>query len=161
MSFASAQVTKSYSFFTALDLNLRPPLEKLRCRAKYEALKFHPQIITTAQRLIARMREKANGPFLALHLRFETDMVMYSARCEYGIDDPEEIKYWDEQREVRGWPKPEPDDVMRSQGRCPATPGEVGRWLQAMGFNESTQVGFDTISYCWDGFSLGRWSVSG
>lgn len=94
-----------------------------------------------AQRLLARMREKANGPFLALHLRFETDMVMYSASCDYGIHEPEELEYWNEQRKVRGWPDPEPDEKMRSEGRCPATPGEVGRWLQAMGFNESTQVG--------------------
>lgn len=48
------------------------PVQRLRCLANFEALKFSNPISTLADKLISRMIEKsANGKYVAVHLRFE------------------------------------------------------------------------------------------
>ncbi|GAQ88212.1 O-fucosyltransferase family protein [Klebsormidium nitens] len=139
-SFQPGNVTFLYSMWAALNHVIDPPLEKLRCCAKYQALRFSPTVVNISNALQARMRKRAGGPFLAIHLRFEVDMVMHQAGCDYGIDDPEEEAFWVEERKRRDWPEARPDELMRRNGYCPPTPEEIGKWLQGLGFNRSTQV---------------------
>ncbi|KAJ0583038.1 putative GDP-fucose protein O-fucosyltransferase [Helianthus annuus] len=86
-------------------------LQRLRCRCNFHALQFTPKIQATAALLIQRMRQNAThsgildenlvGPFakskgkikkdfryLALHLRFEIDMVAHSL-CDFGGGEEE------------------------------------------------------------------------
>lgn len=85
-------------------------LQRLRCKCNYHALKFVPKIQETGSLLIRRIRKydgprnkldkellgnfiigPSNGPtmdreplkYIALHMRFEIDMVAYSL-CEFG-----------------------------------------------------------------------------
>jgi GDP-fucose protein O-fucosyltransferase len=48
------------------------PIQRLRCLANFEALKFSNPISTLAGKLISRMKDKSNnGKYVAVHLRFE------------------------------------------------------------------------------------------
>lgn len=66
-------------------------LQKLRCRVNYQALKFTPQIENLGQKLIQIILER--GPFVALHLRYEMDMLAFSG-CTHGCtnEEAEELK---------------------------------------------------------------------
>lgn len=105
---------------------LPPDIQKLRCRACYQALRFAPQIeamgkvnnlticlfdllclhqsydlcnnhfknfavCSMSQLLVDRMR--SHGPYIALHLRFEKDMLAFSG-CTHdlSLDEAEELK---------------------------------------------------------------------
>lgn len=61
-------------------------LQKLRCRVNYQALKFTPQIENLGHKLIQMLHEK--GSFVALHLRYEMDMLAFSG-CTCGCTDKE------------------------------------------------------------------------
>jgi hypothetical protein len=66
-------------------------LQKLRCRVNFKALKFTPQIETLGYKLVRMLQEK--GPFVALHLRYEMDMLAFSG-CTQGCtkEEAEELK---------------------------------------------------------------------
>lgn len=66
-------------------------LQKLRCRVNFQALKFTPQIESLGRRLIKMLQER--GPFVALHLRYEMDMLAFSG-CTHGCtqEEAEELK---------------------------------------------------------------------
>lgn len=68
-----------------------PNLQKLRCRVNFQALKFTPQIETLGYKLVHMLQEK--GPFVALHLRYEMDMLAFSG-CTHGCteEEAEELK---------------------------------------------------------------------
>lgn len=61
-------------------------LQKLRCHVNYKALKFTTQIESLGNKLIDILR--AEGPFVALHLRYEMDMLAFSG-CTHGCLDEE------------------------------------------------------------------------
>lgn len=61
-------------------------LQKLRCRVNFQALKFTPQIETLGNKLIHMLQKK--GPFVALHLRYEMDMLAFSG-CTHGCTEEE------------------------------------------------------------------------
>ena len=61
-------------------------LQKLRCRVNFQALKFTPQIETLGRKLVQILQEK--GPFVALHLRYEMDMLAFSG-CTRGCKEKE------------------------------------------------------------------------
>ncbi|XP_038707630.1 rhamnogalacturonan I rhamnosyltransferase 1-like isoform X1 [Tripterygium wilfordii] len=113
-------------------------LQKLRCRVNFQALKFTPEIETLGYKLVHILQEK--GPFVALHLRYEMDMLAFSG-CTHGCtnEEAEELKnlryaypWWREKEIV--------SEERRSQGLCPLTPEETALVLQALGFDKETQI---------------------
>ncbi|KAI4307427.1 hypothetical protein L6164_030618 [Bauhinia variegata] len=118
--------------------NLPPEIQKLRCRACYEALRFSPGIEQMGKLLVERMR--SFGPYIALHLRFEKDMLAFSG-CTHDLSTAEA----DELRMIREntshWKVKEIDPIeQRSKGFCPLTPKEVGIFLTALGYPSKTPI---------------------
>ncbi|KAJ8761326.1 hypothetical protein K2173_001382 [Erythroxylum novogranatense] len=149
-------------------------LQRLRCRCNFHALQFVPKIQQTGALLLQRLRKHAVHPgpldhylvgsyaepntkekhggavkaskYLALHLRFEIDMVAHSL-CEYGGGE-EEGKELEVYREIhfpalthlkktKNLPSPA---ALRSEGLCPLTPEEAVLMLAALGFNRKTRI---------------------
>ncbi|KAK8655836.1 hypothetical protein V6N13_108402 [Hibiscus sabdariffa] len=113
-------------------------LQKLRCRVNFQGLKFTPQIETLGHKLVRILQEK--GSFVALHLRYEMDMLAFSG-CTHGctVEEAEELKrlryaypWWREKEIV--------SEERRQQGLCPLTPEEATLILQALGFSKETQI---------------------
>ena len=52
----------------------------------YEALRFTPAIEEMGKKIVRLLRQK--GPFLALHLRYEMDMLAFSG-CTEGCNESE------------------------------------------------------------------------
>eukprot|EP00897_Mesotaenium_endlicherianum_P003856 jgi/Mesen1/3499/ME000197S02520 len=146
-----ARVIRFSPFANRLSYDGIPPeIQRLRCRTNFEALRFAPTISAAARRLTQLMGggptwELAKDPYVAVHLRFEKDMVAFS-NCVYdGGED--ELKEMADFREF-GWrgkfTKPgrkhiNPGEVRRD-GKCPLTPLEVGMMLRGMGFPKSTRL---------------------
>ncbi|XP_008674839.1 protein ESMERALDA 1-like isoform X1 [Zea mays] len=118
-------------FANRLSFDAPPAVQRLRCLANFEALKFSKPITTISNTLISRMREKSaenNGKYVAVHLRFEEDMVAFSC-CVFDGGDNEK-KELDAARE-KGWRGKftRPGRVIRPgairmNGKCPLTPLE-------------------------------------
>lgn len=90
--------------------------------------------------------DKKASKYLALHLRFEIDMVAHSL-CEFGGGE-EERKELEAYREIhfpalsllkRTTKLPSPSE-LRSEGLCPLTPEESILMLGALGFNRKTHI---------------------
>jgi hypothetical protein len=75
-----------YRLSNALDTEL----QKLRCRVNYHAVRYTESINRMGQLLVDRMRKKAKH-FVALHLRFEPDMLAFSG-CYYGGGQKERLE---------------------------------------------------------------------
>ncbi|XP_019153269.1 PREDICTED: uncharacterized protein At1g04910-like isoform X2 [Ipomoea nil] len=118
--------------------NLPPDVQKLRCRACYEALRFAPEIEAMGKLLVDRMR--SYGPYIALHLRYEKDMLAFSG-CTNDLS-PEEAEELKEIRENTTWWKVKDIDPLeqRAKGYCPLTPKEVGMFLSSLGFPSKTPI---------------------
>ncbi|KAL9455896.1 hypothetical protein AB3S75_005179 [Citrus x aurantiifolia] len=149
-------------------------LQSLRCKCNFHALKFVPKIQEAASLLVRRIRkhdsarsmldkqllgnympnipsrhhEVARGSYryLALHLRFEEDMVAYS-QCDFGEGESER-KELQAYREIH-FPllierlkssKPISPEELRKLGRCPLTPEEAALLLSALGFKYGTYI---------------------
>ncbi|XP_012847492.1 PREDICTED: uncharacterized protein At1g04910-like [Erythranthe guttata] len=56
-------------------------MQKLRCKANYNALKFTSPIEKIGSKVVKILRDK--GEFLVLHLRYEMDMLAYTG-CNEG-----------------------------------------------------------------------------
>lgn len=145
------------------------------CRCNFYALQFVPKIQQTGALLLQKLRQdeghpggpldhylvgsyaqafrkqKQNHPkkasrYLAIHLRFEIDMVAHSL-CEFGGGD-EERRELEAYREIhfpaltllkKTTKLPSPQE-LRSEGLCPLTPEEAVLMLAALGFNRKTHV---------------------
>ncbi|KAL0363908.1 UNVERIFIED_CONTAM: Rhamnogalacturonan I rhamnosyltransferase 1 [Sesamum angustifolium] len=135
-------------------------LQRLRCRVNFQALKFTPEIEALGNKLVRIIQLK--GPYLALHLRYEMDMLAFSG-CTHGcsIEEAEELKRLScpfhgirnqtdlsfgmtispllvcismvEEKEIVS-------EEKRSSGLCPLTPEETALILQALGFDKETQI---------------------
>jgi hypothetical protein len=80
-------VVQLSKFDYRLSNKLSKHLQKLRCRVNYHALKFTDSILEMGEKLVERMRKKSNH-FIALHLRYEPDMLAFSG-CDFGGGDKE------------------------------------------------------------------------
>nr|XP_011460620.1 PREDICTED: uncharacterized protein At1g04910-like isoform X1 [Fragaria vesca subsp. vesca] len=150
-------------------------LQRLRCKCNFHALKFVPEIQHVGSLLVRRIRKydaalsvldkqllgnfmhsidskrhdaAARGPFkyLALHLRFEIDMVAYSL-CDFGGGESErnELQAY---REIH-FPllierlknsKSVSQSELRKLGKCPLTPEEAALVLAGLGFKHRTYI---------------------
>ncbi|XP_058108174.1 protein ESMERALDA 1 [Magnolia sinica] len=134
-------------FANRLSFDAPPAVQRLRCLANYEALRFSSPIKTIADKVVERMKERRvnnNGKYIAVHLRFEEDMVAFSC-CVFDGGE-EEKRDMDAARE-RGWRGKftKPGRVIRPganriNGKCPLTPLEVGLMLRGMGFGNETSI---------------------
>ncbi|KAI4332537.1 hypothetical protein L6164_017439 [Bauhinia variegata] len=147
-------------------------IQKLRCKCNFHALKFVPKIQKVGSLLVKRIRKhnaarsvldtqllgkfiqnkedheaaRGSSKYLALHLRFEVDMVAYSL-CEFGGGENErkELQIY---REIH-FPlllerlkksSPILPMELRKLGRCPLTPEEAGLVLAGLGFKSGTYI---------------------
>ncbi|PIN19077.1 hypothetical protein CDL12_08246 [Handroanthus impetiginosus] len=113
-----------------------PEYQRLRCRVNYHALRFKPHIMELSNSIVNRLR--AQGHFMAIHLRFERDMLAF-AGC-FDIFTPEEQEALKKYRDENFAPKKLVYSERRAIGKCPLTPEEVGLILRAMGFDNSTRI---------------------
>ncbi|XP_031125359.1 O-fucosyltransferase 8 isoform X1 [Ipomoea triloba] len=149
-------------------------LQRLRCKCNFHALKFVPKIQETASLLVKRIRNHGGSRsmldkqllgnfishnhnqllpmdtstrYLALHLRFEIDMVAYSM-CEFGGGETErkELQAYREvhfplvlERLNKSKTIISPEELRRS-GRCPLTPEEAALVLASLGFKHETYI---------------------
>lgn len=118
--------------------NLAPNIQKLRCRVCYDALRFAPAIEALGKKLLERVR--SHGPFVALHLRYEKDMLAFSG-CTHGLADSETQELTIIREKTPHWKvKVINSTEQRLKGLCPLTPKEVGIFLQALGYPATTRV---------------------
>ncbi|KAH6758746.1 O-fucosyltransferase family protein [Perilla frutescens var. frutescens] len=105
------------------------------CQACYNAL----QLTYKLEKKGAELLEAIPKPFLALHLRFEPDMVAYS-QCEYSSLSPASVQAIEA---ARGDRKPwtgEEARLWRSRGKCPLTPNETAVILGALSIPTDTNI---------------------
>ncbi|KAI5078332.1 hypothetical protein GOP47_0006003 [Adiantum capillus-veneris] len=117
---------------------LSSSIQKLRCRVHYDALRFAPPIEALGKKLLDRMR--SNGPFIALHLRYEKDMLAFSG-CSHGLSNAEIEELTRIRESTSHWKvKLINSTEQRMKGLCPLTPKEVGIFLQALGYPSTTRI---------------------
>ncbi|XP_020253661.1 uncharacterized protein At1g04910-like isoform X2 [Asparagus officinalis] len=150
-------------------------LQRLRCRCNFHALQFVESIQKGGALLIQRMRRHRSlprsleqnllGPFavesntkgekdkltsapryLAMHVRFEIDMVAYSM-CYFGggKEEEEELEayravHFPALTLLKKSSRIPPASVLRFDGKCPLTPEEAVLMLAALGFKRKTRV---------------------
>ncbi|XP_015060586.1 O-fucosyltransferase 16-like isoform X1 [Solanum pennellii] len=130
----AVQIMKfDYRLANSLDTDL----QKLRCRVNYHAVKFTDPILRMGEKLVHRMRMKSKH-FIALHLRFEPDMLAFSG-CYYGGGDKEREELGKIRKKWKTLPESHPDKARR-HGRCPMTPEEVGLMLRSLGYGEDVHI---------------------
>ncbi|KAM1091573.1 hypothetical protein FF1_019040 [Malus domestica] len=144
--------------------NLPMDIQRLRCKVNFQALVFVPHIRALGDALISRLRypstksggvgtnhlqempdvkeKQGAGKFVVLHLRFDKDMAAHSA-CDFGGGKAEKLalaKYRQVIWQGRVLNSQFTDEELRSQGRCPLTPEEIGLLLAALGFDNNTRL---------------------
>ncbi|KAI9097939.1 hypothetical protein K1719_025710 [Acacia pycnantha] len=134
-------------FANRLAMNVPPHIQFLRCLTNYKALRFASSISILAKKLVNQMIQKSSrtgGKYVAVHLRFEEDMVAFSC-CIYDGGEVERLEM-DSVRE-KGWRRKFKrkdriilPNVNRIEGKCPLTPLEVGMMLRGMGFDNNTSI---------------------
>lgn len=149
-------------------------LQRLRCKCNFHALKFVPRIQQAGSLLLRRIRQndmarsildkqllgnfmsdasseqhhtlEGASKYLALHMRFEIDMVAYSM-CEFGGGETErrELQAYREAHfpllleRLKNSEQLTPKE-LRKLGRCPLTPEEIALVLAALGFKQDTYI---------------------
>ena len=144
--------------------NMPMEIQLLRCKVNFQALVFVPHIRALGDALVNRLRnppstneevgdnyirqvtdargKQGAGKFVVLHLRFDKDMAAHSA-CDFGGGKAEKLSLAKYRQVIWGGRVVNSqftDEELRSQGRCPLTPEEVGLLLAALGFDNSTRL---------------------
>ncbi|KAM0827487.1 hypothetical protein ACQ4PT_068195 [Festuca glaucescens] len=147
-------------------------LQRLRCRCNFHALRFVHKIQETGALLVKRLHghmphlsplednllghfarksiptgnRNESSRYLAVHLRFEIDMVAYSL-CYFGggKDKEEELEtyrqiHFPALTELKKTTKLPSAAFLRSEGKCPLAPEEAVLMLSAIGFKRSTSI---------------------
>ncbi|CAL5052129.1 unnamed protein product [Urochloa decumbens] len=147
-------------------------LQRLRCRCNFHALRFVPKIQETGAILVERLHGHRShlsplkdnllgqvavksapstnksdaSKYLAVHLRFEIDMVAYSL-CYFGggKDEEDELEAYRQIHfpvltELKKTTKLPSAAFLRSEGKCPLAPEEAVLMLAAIGFKRSTYI---------------------
>lgn len=116
---------------------LETDFQKLRCRTNYKALRFTEPIRNMGQMLVDRMRAKG-GRYIALHLRYESDMLAFSG-CYYGGGEKEKKELGAIRKRWKTLHYHDPERERRN-GKCPLTPEEVGLMLRALGYGNDSYL---------------------
>ncbi|XP_022775749.1 uncharacterized protein At1g04910-like [Durio zibethinus] len=113
-------------------------LQRLRCRVNYKSLRFTQPIEETGRKIVTILREK--GPFLALHLRYEKDVLAFTG-CVEGLTKEEATDVKEMRYSHDGWKhKPIDPKRKREHGSCPLTPEETALVFQALGIDRNTTI---------------------